>query len=164
MDVEIWRRAFRRHGWISAAAGVIGLVFALLMSRKGGTYSAESQVLLVNPSAGQFQAVNDTAHLSVRTEDLPALAESTSVVSNLAHAIHFNGRLSALRPRIRVRLAEGSSIMPIIFSAADEREAIAGANALADALTSYDRKVTTSRFDRLVDDLRQDHRRRPEHP
>lgn len=159
MDVEIWRRAFRRYGWISATAGLIGLIFALLMSRKGGTYFAESQVLLVNPSAGQFQAVNDTAHLSVRTEDLPALAESTSVVSYLAHAIHFNGKLSALRPRIRVRLAEGSSIMPITFSAADEREAIAGANALADALTSYDRKVTTSRFDRLVDDLQSQIRR-----
>jgi uncharacterized protein involved in exopolysaccharide biosynthesis len=154
MDIEIWKRALRQHGWIAAAAGIFGLVFALLMSRKGGTYFAESQVLLVNPTAGQFQAINDTAHLSVRTEDLPALAQSTSVVSNLARAIHFNGRLSALRPRIRVRVAEGSSMMPITFSAANEREAVAGANALADALTSYDRKVTTSRFDRLVDDLR----------
>jgi uncharacterized protein involved in exopolysaccharide biosynthesis len=154
MDLEIWKRAFRRNGWIAAAAAIIGFVFAMLASRKGGTYFAESQVLLVNPSASQFQAVNDTAHLSVRTEDLPSLAQSSSVVTTLAKAIHFTGKPGTLRPRIRVRLAEGSSIMPITFSAPSEQEAVAGANALADALTDYDRKITTSRFDRLIDDLR----------
>lgn len=154
MDLKFFQRAASRQWPIVAVSLVIGLLAAFFIMHRAHSYSAEASVVLADANSTPSQSPSDAAHLSVQVVDLPALAQSTAVLSRVAADMHGTATVDQIRQHLQVRVSQGATIMPIVYRDLDPKTAVAGANAVADELTSFDREIVTSRFDSLISDLR----------
>lgn len=153
LDGAKYSEALRRRWLIVAIFAGLGLFAAIWLGERSHEYSAESAIVLVTQDANQSNAVNSNAQLTVQSADLPTLAHTSTVLSDVAHRIGYTGDPTHLDSRIRAHITLLSSIMPIDYTSNTAKEAVKGANAVADALTAYYQTISTSRLNKLIADL-----------
>jgi uncharacterized protein involved in exopolysaccharide biosynthesis len=81
--------------------------------------------------------------------DMPSLLLSDTVLERFRARMNSDDSLKDLRRRIDAQIDLNSSLMPIGFTAPTKREAIAGANALAEELHRFYQEISSSRYDDL---------------
>jgi uncharacterized protein involved in exopolysaccharide biosynthesis len=101
-----------------------------------------SHVLMVNESFGR-----DPSGASI---DVPAMAESTAVVSRVAKKLKMNGHLADLKKAINARVAPRSSIMTISANADQPSAAIALSNGIADEMVGFYHNISVRRYDDII--------------
>jgi uncharacterized protein involved in exopolysaccharide biosynthesis len=134
----IWSRK-----WLVLLVVIVGLgagIMAFMLS--GPQYAATSSVAIL----GQ----NDAGHDSiVNAIDMPTMLLSDEVLTRFQTIMKWREPLKDIRKRISANVDMNSSLMPITFRASTRDDAVAGANALADALQKTYRRISLSRYDDL---------------
>jgi uncharacterized protein involved in exopolysaccharide biosynthesis len=101
-----------------------------------------AHVLMVNEAFGR-----DPSGASI---DVPAMAESTTVVSRVAQNLKMNAPLADLKKAISARVTPRSSIMTISANADQPSVAIALANGIADEMVGFYHDISVRRYDDIV--------------
>jgi uncharacterized protein involved in exopolysaccharide biosynthesis len=150
--IERWRR----HRVLVLTVLLIGAVLVVFaLRRTPPRYAADASVLLVaEPPESQNKAVPTIPSKPVLADDLPSLVTSSTVLERVRRDLSLNVPLDTLQTRVRAKVANGSNVMPIRFTADTPERAMAGANAVADELSNYYREIATKRFESLERDLR----------
>jgi len=158
----IWRRRL-----VLCVALVAGAVLSFATIRLvPSKYTAQSSVLMAaeqtvpsDPQAGRSPIK------PILSSDLPMLATTPTVLSRLAKDLGLQPTpdvLQHLQRRIKARLSVTTSlpsgepaagVLMTTFAAPSEAEALHGANALAQEITTFYRDNSTSRFTALIADL-----------
>jgi uncharacterized protein involved in exopolysaccharide biosynthesis len=145
--------------WNRRRAIVIGLVVGLLIAlladvRMRPTYTANASVLIVPGTASDSDGVPTTTTKPLVSDDLPMLAQTSTVLYRVSHDLGGTIGTGALAGRIRAEVYENSNVMRIRFLGDSQQQAITGANAVAQEVVDYYRAIATSRFDSLAADLK----------
>lgn len=125
---------------VSLAVGLTLLALALLLIPR--MYEATTQVLIVSDANGRDP--------SVTSNDLPAVATSTVVLSRALKDLDDPMALGWMKDRVRTRVAARSSIMAISYRDTEPDRAVAVSNAIADNLSRYYETISTSRADATI--------------
>jgi uncharacterized protein involved in exopolysaccharide biosynthesis len=138
----IWTRR-----WLVLTVVIVGFAAGLIaLKLSGPQYQATSSVAILSQ--------NDAGHDSIANPiDMPTLLLSDSVLTRFEAMMKWNEPLKELRRRINASIDTPSTLMPIEFRAPTRLLAIAGANALADALQQTYRRISASRYDDLANYL-----------
>jgi uncharacterized protein involved in exopolysaccharide biosynthesis len=150
----IWRR--RLAMLVVLVLGSVAAVTVALHVQP--RFTAESTVLMVAEPAGQvYNQAPQSPIKPILSTDLPLLASTPTVLQRVSQDLKKGGyafTVEALQKRVKARLSGSSSVLIVRFTGDSEREAIAGANAVASEITKFYRDNATRRFGILVDDLR----------
>ena len=146
----------RRHRLLVLTVLAVGAVFVIFaLKRTPPRYVADTSVLLVaEPPESQNKSVPTIPTKPVLADDLPSLVTGSTVLTRVKRDLRSDVSLEVLQSKVRAKVANGSNIMPIRYTADTPDHAIAGANAFADELSTYYREIATTRFDSLARDLR----------
>jgi polysaccharide biosynthesis transport protein len=137
----LWRR---RVSVIIALVILSLIAIPLLRKVMRVRYVGVSHVLMVNET-------RDTSGASV---DVPAMAESTAVLSRVAKTLKLSAQLGDLKKAISARVAPRSSIMTISSTTDEPSAAIALSNGVADEMVGYYHDISARRYDDIIRYLR----------
>jgi uncharacterized protein involved in exopolysaccharide biosynthesis len=145
-----------RHRYLVAgilAVGALFVVAVVVLSRPH--YTAQATIFMVaEPPEQQNDRVPSTATTPILVGDLPALVQSTTLMSRAARDVASPASPEGFGLQVRAKVDSSSNFMTIAFTANSPDGAIAGANAVAAELVRSYREIATSRFDSLAADLR----------
>ena len=136
------------------AAGLALYLVALPVLRK---YQAISTVLSVagsNADAAPLDPRRDPTQSAVTQKDLPTLLTSQAVLDQVSRKLHLTSTESEkLYKQIKAKPVFDSDVLPITFTDRSADRAVAGANAVTQALAEYNKTIATRRYDALIGDL-----------
>lgn len=142
-QTTIWEILWRRRLVVLIALIVLSLItIPLLRKVMRPHYLGVAHVLMVNENL-----TRDTSGASV---DVPAMAESTAVLSRVSHTLKLNAQLGDLKKSISARVAPKSSIMTISAKAEEPSAAIALSNGIADEMVRFYHTISLRRYDDII--------------
>ena len=153
----------RRQYLVIAAVLVAGLALYLLALPLLRKYQATSTVLSVagsNADSAPLDPRRDPTQSAVTQKDLPTLLTSQAVLDQVSRELHLKPEeADKLGKQIKAKPVFDSDVLPITFTDRNPERAVAGANAVTQALAAYNKTIATRRYDALIGDLSESTRR-----
>ncbi len=157
MNIKPFAEMVRRQYLIIAAVLIVGFALYLVALPLLRKYQATSTVLSVassNTNASPLDPRRDPTQSAVTQKDLPTLLTSQAVLDQVARKLRLSAdEASQLNKQIKAKPVFDSDVLPITFSDRQAERAIAGANAITQALAEYNKNIATRRYDTLIGDL-----------
>ena len=148
--------ALRRSYKLVIPVLVLGFAFAAVVALKVHTkYIATANVLAIDGQADTNSSSDGAsgAKNPIILGDLPVLATSTVVLTNVQHDLKSRATVDQLRAGVRAWVGSGSAMLHVSFTSKDPALAITATNAIAHEIAVYFRMVSTERYDSVIKDL-----------
>lgn len=155
MNVKSIYEVVAQQRWAVGVVLVLGAILAsVLVMRTPPTYTASSSVLMV-PAASNDNSGNPvTTTRPLLSDDLPLLVQTMGVLQRVSQDMGGSLGPDALFHRIRTQVYQSSNVMTIRFFGTTPKQAVRGANAVADEVVGQYRTIATSRYDTLAADIK----------
>ncbi len=155
MEVRSILQTLWNQRWTLATVLAAGMAVALVADmRVHATYTANASVLMV-PGTNDSDGAPTTTTKPLLADDLPMLAQTSTVLDRVAKDIGSSAGSEALYRRIRTYVYQNSNVMTIRFADTSPQQTVKGANSVADEVVQYYGAIATSRFDSLAADIKQ---------
>jgi len=153
--------AVAHQRWAVGIVLGIGIAVAFMLAvRTAPAYTASSSVLMVPATSNDNSGNPVSTTRPLLSDDLPLLVQTTAVLQRVSQDLGGSLQPDALYHRIRTQVYQNSNVMTIRFFGITPKQAVSGANAVADEVVGQYRTIATSRYDTLAADIKRQLERR----